>query len=160
LASVDGLRLYLLGRRLVQIAESSFSRAGNDPPPLGTTLVLQDIATHPGSSIGEITTRTGFPQSHVSNLVARFRSLGIVETTADPRDGRRTLVSATGELVRRASRRATSSIDADIAAALDDPAALERALSALRTLEELLIPDARARMAEIAERTPRKDQPC
>jgi DNA-binding MarR family transcriptional regulator len=159
---VDGLQLFILGRRLTRIAERSFSRAGNDPPPVGMMLVLEDIATHPDSSIGEITDRTGFPQSHVSTMVARFRSSGIVETTSDPRDGRRTLVRATGEHLRRASRRATSTIDADIAAALDDadPAVLERALAALQTLEELLIPNARARMAEIAERTPRKDQSC
>jgi DNA-binding MarR family transcriptional regulator len=161
---VDGLQLFVLGRRLTRIAERSFARAGTDPPPAGMMLVLEDIATHPDSSIGEVTARTGFPQSHVSTMVAKFRSSGIVETTTDPHDGRRTLVRATGEHMRRASRRATSSIDADVAAALDDPdpAALQRALSALQTLAELLVPDARARMAEIADRTPpfRKDEPC
>jgi DNA-binding MarR family transcriptional regulator len=112
---MDGLRLYLLGRQLMKIADASFERSGTEAPPLGLMLLLEDIVTHPDSSIGEITARTGFPQSHVSTSVARFRERGIVEANADPSDGRRTLVHATPSYVRTASRRGTASADDAIA---------------------------------------------
>src|SRR5580693_7809367 len=60
--------------------------------PTGPSLVLRDVFAHPGSSITDITARTGLPQSYVSESVARLRSQGILETSADPADRRRTLV--------------------------------------------------------------------
>jgi DNA-binding MarR family transcriptional regulator len=136
LDGVDGLRLYLLGRRLVKIADTSFEQSGADVPPLGLMLVLEDVVTHPGSSISEITARTGFPQSHVSTTVARFRGRGMVETVADPADGRRTLVRATPAYVRTATRRSTASADGAIAQAFGVPDA-EQASEVVATLDSL-----------------------
>src|SRR5690348_9614919 len=116
---MDALELYLLGRQLMKIADASFGAMGAAGPPLGLRLVLEDIATHPESSISEITARTGFPQSHVSSAVARFREQDIVVTHADPNDGRRTLVRATPSYVRRAARRGSVSADDAIATVLD-----------------------------------------
>ncbi|WP_337662321.1 MarR family transcriptional regulator [Actinoalloteichus sp. AHMU CJ021] len=45
-----------------------------------------------GRRPGDITERTGFLQSQVSGAVARFRAEGVLETTVDPADRRRTLV--------------------------------------------------------------------
>jgi DNA-binding MarR family transcriptional regulator len=151
---VDGLRLFLLGRRLMQIAEAGFARSGAVAPPVGSMLVLEDVVTHPGSSITDITARTGFPQSHVSTLVARFRSAGIVDTSKDLRDGRRTLVRASREYVRKAARRSTAAVDVDIAAAMPDAgtASVAEVVAALDLLAEALIPHARARFDELADR--------
>ena len=117
---MDGLELYVLGRELTKLADASFRRAGTVAPPPGLALVLEDIATHPGSAITEITARTGFPQSHVSSAVARFKQRGMVETWADPNDGRRTLVHAKPSYVRRAGRRRTDTVDRAIVAAVRD----------------------------------------
>jgi DNA-binding MarR family transcriptional regulator len=142
---VDGLRLYLLGRQLVKIADASFERAGTEAPPRALTLVLEDIVTNPGSAISEITSRTGFPQSHVSTSVARLRGRGIVETFADPDDGRRTLVRANPSYVRAARRRGTNPADDAIAAALEgaNPATVRKVVAALELLADHLIPNAK-----------------
>jgi DNA-binding MarR family transcriptional regulator len=143
------MELYLLGRELTKLADASFRRAGATAPPPGLAIVLEDVATHPGSSITEITTRTGFPQSHVSTCVARFKERGMVETRPDLNDGRRTLVHATSSYVRQARRRKTSAIDRAIADALGDadPEVVADVVAALETLAEHLIPDARDRVA-------------
>jgi DNA-binding MarR family transcriptional regulator len=158
---MDGLRLFLLGRRLMQIAEAGFARSGAVAPPVGSMLVLEDIVTHPGSSITDITARTGFPQSHVSTLVARFRSAGIVETSKDASDGRRTLVRASREYVRKAARRGIAAVDVDMAAAMPaaGTASVAEVVAALDLLAEALIPRARARFDELADRSDTSDTP-
>jgi DNA-binding MarR family transcriptional regulator len=120
-------------------------------------LVMEDIATHPDSSISEITARTGFPQSHVSTSVARFHARGIVETRTDPADGRRTLVRAAPDYVRRAGRRGTQSVNEAVAAALDDPdpIVIAEVVAALDRLADLLTPGVRDQMASLS-RTPRR----
>jgi DNA-binding transcriptional ArsR family regulator len=134
--------LYLLGRQLTKIADASFEQSGTDRPPLGLMLVLEDVVSHPDSSISEITGRTGFPQSHVSNAVARFRERGIVDTHADPADGRRTLVRAEAGYVRSARRRAPGPADPAIAAALASagPKVVRDVVAALELLAEHLVP--------------------
>ena len=135
---MNALELHLLGRRLMKIGESAMR--GPDAPavPSGLRLIVTDIAENAGSAIGEIAGRTGLPQSYVSTSVARLRERGAVETAADPRDGRRTLVRLTQSIPARAARRGAGSIDAVIAVAagLDDPAevvaALEKLLAGLR----------------------------
>jgi DNA-binding transcriptional ArsR family regulator len=152
---VDSLRLYLLGRQLVKIADASFDRSGAAAPPLGLTLVLEDIVTHPESSISEITARTGFPQSHVSTSVARFRERGIVETSADPSDGRRTLVRAKRSYVRSAGRRGSASADDAIRAALGDAADVAvDVIGMLESLADRLMPDAHGEMPRIGTQRP------
>jgi DNA-binding MarR family transcriptional regulator len=83
---MNGLELYRLGRRLMKIGEGAIAASGPAPArlPSGVRLILEDIGTHPNSTIGEITARTCFPQSHVSASVARFRERGAVETAVDP----------------------------------------------------------------------------
>jgi DNA-binding MarR family transcriptional regulator len=117
---------------------------GTDAPaiPSGLRLIVTDIAENAGSSIGEIATRTGLPQSYVSTSVARLRERGAVETAGDPKDGRRTLVRLTESVPARAARRGAVPIDAAIAeeAGLDDPAdvvaTLETLLAGLRRTRE------------------------
>lgn len=89
--------------------------------PAGPSLVLQDVFAHPGSPITDITARTGLPQSYVSESVARLRDQGMVETSADPGDGRRTLVRVSAQHSRTVVAKGSVSADAALAAALGEP---------------------------------------
>ena len=93
---MDALDLFQLGRRLTKLGEEAMRPLGGSPSRPGRRLVLMDALAFPDSSVGEIATRTGLPQSYVSGMVAKLRDLGILETRADPADRRRTLVKGSG----------------------------------------------------------------
>jgi DNA-binding transcriptional ArsR family regulator len=80
LSDVMAFDLIVLGRQLTRIGETVMR--GQAPPtqPTIAGMVLADVFAHPGSSISEITARTGMPQSHVSETVARLREQGTVES--------------------------------------------------------------------------------
>jgi DNA-binding MarR family transcriptional regulator len=135
--------MYLLGRKLMKIAESAFAvdQPGGELPT-SVRMVLVDISAHPGSSIGEITARTGFPQSHVSASVARLRERGVLETSIDAVDGRRTLVSLGDSFRERLATRAPVPIDAVLASELasHDREGLAQVIDALDAVAERIIP--------------------
>jgi DNA-binding MarR family transcriptional regulator len=148
---MKALDLYLLGRRLMKLGEEEMR--GRDAPavPTGMRLIVTDVAGHPGSSIGEITARTGLPQSHVSQSVARLRDRGALETTRDPADGRRTLVRLSPRIPDTAAQRGSVSADAALGEAMGvtDPRAVAELVTAL---ESVL---AHLRAAPDAKRPPR-----
>jgi DNA-binding MarR family transcriptional regulator len=107
-------------------------------------LVLIDIAYHPASSISEITERTGFPQSHVSQSVAKLRELGVLETTVDSADRRRTLVRPTRMLQQRQARvGAATPLQEVLASELDEAQQVQlgEAVAAIELLAALFIPE-------------------
>jgi DNA-binding MarR family transcriptional regulator len=114
---VNAFELYRLGRRLMKIGERAIAASDPAPAPLpsGVRLILEDIGEHPNSTIGAITARTGFPQSHVSASVARFRERAAVETAVDPEDGRRTLVRLHPDFLRTVGERGAVPVDAALA---------------------------------------------
>jgi DNA-binding MarR family transcriptional regulator len=134
------MALFLLSRKLMQIAESGLPQG---KAATSVRLVLADVAYHPGSSITEITERTGFPQSLVSLAVAKLREVGVVESEPDPSDRRRTLVRTTAALEATVKRADTPPAEALVAKEL--PADLQRlapeAGAALHLLARLLIPE-------------------
>jgi DNA-binding MarR family transcriptional regulator len=127
---VNSTELFLLGRQLIKLAEEGLPGQGGNT---NARFVMVDVASHPGSSITEITTRTGFPQSHVSMLVTRLRDRGLVRTEVDAKDRRRTLVFAVPAALQRAHRRVISTVDAPIARALGttDPTRVAEVIGAL-----------------------------
>jgi DNA-binding MarR family transcriptional regulator len=138
---VNAVELYLLGRKLMKIAEEALPKPPTGGPPTSVRMILIDIAEHPDSSVGEVTSRTGFPQSHVSASIARLRELGALVTSIDPRDRRRTLARlAPG--IRERSQRAAVPVDAVLAASLDssDPTEVEEVIEALDELAARLMP--------------------
>ncbi len=140
---VNGFELYLLGRRLMKIGEDALpSDAGFHRVPASARSVLADVFAHPGSTIGEIAARTGFPQSHVSASVAKFREAGALATAPDPADRRRTLVTLAERARTHHGQPEPAPIGPTLAAALgtDDPAVAAEAVSALETLGRLLAP--------------------
>src|SRR5271155_3375243 len=105
---MNPMSLYLLGRKLMQIAEGMLPTGRK---LTSARLVFVDVAYHPNSSISEITERTGFPQSLVSTAVAKLRDLGLLATDPDPVDRRRTLVRTTPALNPVKGRLSRVSID-------------------------------------------------
>jgi DNA-binding MarR family transcriptional regulator len=133
--------LYLLGRKLMKIAEEALPKPPTGGPPTSVRMILIDIAEHPDSSVGEIASRTGFPQSHVSASIARLRELGALVTSIDPGDRRRTLTRlAPG--IRERSQRAEVPVDSVLAAALgpSNPIEVEEVIEALDGLVARLMP--------------------
>lgn len=143
---MDGLELFLLGRKLMKLGEEAIPPSGFHQIPTSVRSVLVDVFEHPGSSVSEITARTGFPQSHVSASVTRLRKAGALITTTDPGDRRRTLVSPNPEVGRGLGSRARVPADAVLARAIGtgDPGQVAEAVAALEALARLLIPGAPA----------------
>lgn len=138
----------MLGRRLMKLGEEAIPSSGFRALPASVRSVLVDALSHPGSSISDITGRTGFPQSHVSASVAKLRELGALVTEVDPADRRRTLVQAAPGVMQRASQRTSVPADATIAAALgaDGEGSLAEVLAALELLARRLAPGVLSRL--------------
>jgi len=148
---VNAVELYLLGRRLMKIAEEALPKLPTGGPPTSVRMILIDIAEHPDSSVGEIASRTGFPQSHVSASIARLRELGALVTAIDPSDRRRTLTRlAPG--IRQRSQRAEVPVESVLAAALgpSGTSELEEVIEALDGLAARLMPASGRRNTEPA----------
>jgi len=138
---MNAVQLWMLGRKLMKIAEEALPKPERDGAPTSVRMILIDIGEHPDSSVGEIASRTGFPQSHVSASIARLREVGVLETSVDPDDRRRTLARV-GPGIGRRSRRAAVAVDEELAAALggSDPADLKEVIEALDGLAARLLP--------------------
>jgi DNA-binding MarR family transcriptional regulator len=122
----------------MKIGEDVMRGSPGVPLPTGQSLVLRDVFANPGSSITEITTRTALPQSYVSESVARLREQGILETSADRADGRRTLVRLSDKHARDVARKGAISVDAALAERLggtDAVDVLEAIAQQLRPVE-------------------------
>ena len=106
------------------------------PSPPGQRLILMDAFAFPNSSIGEIANRTALPQSYVSEIVAKLRNAGALETRADPNDRRRTLVKVSDSLPPIVAGLGTRPVDELLIEALGDTPA-ERAAALITTLSEI-----------------------
>jgi len=135
---VDGGQLHRLGKRLLELSRATTTQAGDPSLTPGELAVLEDALTHPGSSVGQIQARTSFAQSHVSASIARLKQRGLVQTTADPADGRRTSVRVSEDARRAITTRAGRRIDHAIADAVDDPDQARRVIVLLEELAQLL----------------------
>jgi DNA-binding MarR family transcriptional regulator len=147
------MRLFLLGRKLMDLAEGSLPKG-----KLATSvrLVLIDVAHHPGSSITQITERTTFPQSLVSVCVARLRELGFVEASPDPSDRRRTLVNAIPAALQAKMQAGATPVEELLARELPPERRGEvgEAAAALELLARLLIEDTAHGSAQSGEQDP------
>jgi DNA-binding MarR family transcriptional regulator len=145
MTDVNASELFLLGRRLMKLGEGAIPESKRTQGGVGTSvrLVMTDVAYHPGSSVNEITERTGFPQSLVSLSVARLRELGAVVTAPDPADRRRTLVRPTEAAAPRGVRHGAVPVDEVIARAIGTEAQdrVPEALAVLELLGKLITPE-------------------
>ncbi|WP_099903252.1 MarR family winged helix-turn-helix transcriptional regulator [Streptomyces sp. TLI_171] len=144
---MNGVELFLLGRTLMKLGEDALPEppGGSGRYPGGTRNVLiaaGDVAAHPGTTVGEVATRTGLPQSQISTAVARLKEAGAVTTAPDPADRRRTLLHPAARPDRVAEIR-SAGIDGALAAALGgdpDPDRLAELTAALDVLARHLLP--------------------
>ncbi len=121
---MNGLELFLLGHKLIRIGQEAIPRSEFHRLTNSARTILVDVFEHPGSSIREVTERTGFPQSLVSSSVARFREDGLMVTETDPADRRRTLVRPAPGVPEEGRRNAESTtVDGVLAEALGVEAA-------------------------------------
>ena len=130
----------------MKLGEEAIPPSGFHQIPASVRSVLIDVYEHPGSSVSEITARTGFPQSHVSASVTRLRESRALVTTIDPADRRRTLVSPNPEVRRLLSSLPQVPVDTVLARAIGtgDPGQAADAVAALELLARLLTADAPA----------------
>lgn len=85
--------LHRLARRLREAALLATGNEGEGRAGFGEVAVVEDVAAHPGATIGAIADRTGLAQSLVSRLVRRLAAAGVLQIDRDAADARRTLVS-------------------------------------------------------------------
>lgn len=138
---MDAARLHRLARVLVDVAGSAAAEAGDDRLTRGQLAVVEDLARHEATTVGEVARRTGLAQSLVSTTVAGLREAGVVTAQADPADGRRVLVTLSGatrsQILTRAARPVGGALRAVVRAA--SPAVDGTTLDASTTeLERLL----------------------
>lgn len=148
---VNGVDLFLLGRTLMKIGEEAMPTEGMVPSTttqaasLRTVLVVvSDLRAHPETSVGEIATRTGLPQSAVSAAIARLKEAGSVVTAPDPADRRRVIIRHAPEISPRVEAVRAAGVEGPLAAALgtDDPARVAEVVAALEFLARHLTPGA------------------
>lgn len=156
---MNAVEAYLLGRKLMKIAESAMP-SGDGALSSGVRAVLVDIAQYPDSSISDITAHTGFPQSHVSAAVAQLRGSGAVQTRTDPSDARRTLVSVTDVVRDRARTGPPITIDAELEREIGESGDLRVTLDALATLSEQLTPKLHKRFGQVPSRAIELESSC
>ena len=133
---MDALDLILFGRRLVKIGEEALRGANAETMPGGRSLVLRDVFANPDSSISEITTRTGLPQSYVSESVAALRDQGVIEVLSDRADRRRTLTRVSDAHRQGVATKGKVSVNTALIDALGDP----NAVATLEAFAEHLMP--------------------
>lgn len=141
-AGITAGELIMLGRRLTRIGTEAMRGQDGSRAPAGLAMVGADVFAHPATSVGEIADRTGLRQSYVSESIARLRRQGVVETTADPADGRRTLVRLVPGHPARVARAAAVPAGQALALALgdSDPHMLAQVTGTLAMLARRLQP--------------------
>ncbi|MFC3572049.1 MarR family transcriptional regulator [Streptomyces yaanensis] len=155
---MNGAELFLLGRTLMKIGEEAIPTEGVGRYSTSTRsvlIVMLDIYAHPDTTVGEVATRTGLPQSAVSGCVARLRETGSVLTTTDPADRRRTLLRRDPEISGRRAQVAAAPIDAAVGTALgtDDAQEIADTIALLEQLAERLSPKVLDRLRQSPEQS-------
>ncbi|GAB7184023.1 MarR family protein [Kitasatospora sp. Ki12] len=137
---MDGVQLLRLGKRLTDLGRAMVTDAASAHLTAGELAVVSDVYRHPATSVQEIRARTGFAQSHVSVSVARLREGGLLDATADPADGRRTLLTVSDRARNAVRARAAQPAEPVIAKAVPDPDQARRVTELLDELAALLLP--------------------
>jgi DNA-binding MarR family transcriptional regulator len=105
---------------LRQAATAATANPGDAPVSAGDLAIVEDVAHHRGTSIGEIAERTGLAQSLVSTTVSKLRNAGMVDVETDPADRRRARIGVSADARKLFTDRATRPIDAGIRQVLPD----------------------------------------
>lgn len=91
---------------LRRVLRSHMENTGTDETlPLAQSEVLHDIAAHPGTRLGDIAERLRLRPNTVSTLVKVLTEKKLIDSAADPRDGRARLLHLSAERGARRDRR-------------------------------------------------------
>ena len=135
---MDAGQLHRLARVLREIALTATADPGDAAVSANVVAIAEDIARHPGTSIGEIARRTRVAQSQVSTTVSAMSDQGFVALSPDPADRRRVQVridtAARSQVLRARGRRPIT----DALAAVGAEDGTKRTPAQLRRIERLL----------------------
>ena len=134
---MNASRLHWLARQLRAVALAVTANAGDERISAGELAIIEDVASHPVTSVGEIAARTRLAQSFVSRVVATLREAGVFVTAPDSVDRRRSLVSIDpATRIQLFRDRGTRPIAEELARVLPgrDPEAIARAAELLEEL--------------------------
>jgi DNA-binding MarR family transcriptional regulator len=137
---MNGLDLYLLGRKLTKLGMEAIPPSGFHELPPSSRAVIADVFEHPGTTISEIVERTELPQSQVSSSVLRMCEFKVFTTAIDPLDRRKTMVSPASGMEKKAQKRAGDSIQPTIKKVLRDQDSITSVIGALEMLAAELNP--------------------
>lgn len=112
---MDAADLHHVARSLRRIALDATGNTGDDRINAGELAVFEDITRFPGSSIRDITERTGLAQSLVSRIVHAAAAENALTVLPDPHDRRRVRVELTASTAEAISHRAGLPVDAALA---------------------------------------------
>ncbi|MEV3963733.1 helix-turn-helix domain-containing protein [Nocardia sp. NPDC050193] len=138
---MDVRQLHRVIQRLTDLAREVALSEGDPPSSPAELTVLDDVVERPGSSVRQITERTGLVQSQVSTTVARLAGRGLVRTDVDPADRRRTLVFPSEVLLSTIEERTARSVD-ELLGAWFGEAEGQRVVGMLAGLDAALSPHA------------------
>ena len=113
---VRAAELHRLARVVRDIALQATGNTGADRVNAGELAVLEDLATHPGATIGEITRRTGLAQSLVSRITHGMADAGALSIRPDDQDRRKVRVELRPTTRALINERAGKSISVSLAA--------------------------------------------
>lgn len=113
-------------------------QSGDVRPIPAEELIIGDVMFNPNSTVGDVVARTGFTQSYVSKCVATLVKRGLLVTSVDESDRRRTLITPSRMLEGAADRR-TPSLTTVFTDALGSEARAQQVLMALDELADLLL---------------------
>jgi DNA-binding MarR family transcriptional regulator len=124
---VRAAELHRLARLLREIALRATGNTGADRVNAGELAVLEDVARFPGSTIRDITDRTGLAQSLVSRITRAMAEAGALTVQPDPIDRRRVRIDLTPSTRAAVLGRAAGTIAAAVAESTPALTAAERA---------------------------------
>lgn len=153
--AMNAARLHWLARHLREVAADATADAGDGRISASALAIIEDVANHPATSVGEVAGRTRLAQSLVSRTVAAMREAGVFVTTPDHADRRRLLISIDPATRLQLFRdRGARPIDRELARALPEcpPTTIARALALLEELSAIF--DAQPDGTAARENTP------
>ena len=109
--------LHRLARQVREIALLATGNIGADAVTGGELAVIEDLARHPRSTVGEITERVDLAQSLVSRICQRMTSEGVMQVQSDAIDARKRRLTLQPDVLERARNLGDKPIDAALAAA-------------------------------------------
>jgi DNA-binding MarR family transcriptional regulator len=138
---MDAASLYLVGRRLIALAERAMAAPEGLPAqPTGELLVLRAVIEEPGLTVTDLVARLAIAQSRISQVVAALERVGYVRRSTDAKDRRRQRIEPTAHFKREVEQRMARAARDALEPLLIHATARERerVLGALELLHELV----------------------